>query len=195
MTLGPVKTPWRIALAALFTLATWTLPAAEPTAFALLKDGNRHVAEEVKDKVLQIRSGKSAEGLTPTIWFILYYDVHARTRETELTFENGRMQKSRHPFRLFARAGASSNILDNAKLKIDSDVALSTSEKDPLLEKLKLTHSQMTLEQWEDGVVWKITFWAEKTRESGKTAEIGKIFVNAEDGKVVHRDLHLERVK
>ena len=195
MTSGQARTSWRIALAALCSFAVWTSRAAEPTAFALLKEGNRHVSEEAKDKVLQIRSGKSAEGLAPAVWFILYYDVHARTREMELKFENGRMQKLRHPFRLFARAGAASNILDKASMRIDSDVALNTAEKDPLLAKLKLTSSQMTLEQWEDTTVWKVKFWAEKMREASKTVEIGKIFVNAEDGKVVHRDLHLERTE
>jgi hypothetical protein len=43
--------------------------------------------------------------------------------------------------------------------------------------------------------VWKIAFWAEKTGEAGKTVEIGEVFVNAEDGKVVHRDLHIERAE
>ena len=191
----PSKTSWRIALAAWFGLMVWTSRAAETTAFDLLKESNQHVAADVKDKVLQIRSEKSAEGLTPTTWLILYYDTHARTRETELKFENGKMQKQRRPFRLFARSGVASNILDKAKLKIDSDVALKTAEKDRLLEKLKLTHSQMTLEQWEDAAVWKITFWADKAREAGKTAEVGKVFVNAEDGKIVLRDLHVERVE
>ena len=194
MELAPSQTSWRIALVALFSLALWT-NAAEPTAFELLKEGNRHVSTEARDKVLLIRSDKSAAGLTPTTWSIRYYDARARTRETELKFEKGKMQKVRQPFRLFARSGVASNILDNAKLEIDSDAALKTAEKDRLLEKLKLTNSQMTLEQWEGDTVWKITLWAEKVREAGKTVEIGRIFVNAKDGKVVHRDLHAERVE
>jgi len=179
----------------LFNMLVWTARGAEPTAFDLLKEGNRHIPEEVKDQVVQIRSEKSRDGLTPDTWFIRYYDIGARTKETELKFENGKSPRLRRPFRLFARAGAASNVLDQAKLKVDSNVALKTAQKDRLLEKLQLTNSQMTLENSEDVPVWKITFWAGKAREPGKTAEIGKIFVNAEDGKVVHRDLHLDRIE
>lgn len=191
----PSRISRTIALAAVFGLMAWTSRGADATAFHLLKESNQRVPADVKDKVLQIRSETSTEGLAPTTWFILYYDAHARGRETEVKFENGKMQKARQPFRLFARSGVASNILDRAKLKIDSDVALKTAQGDRLLEKMKLTHSQMTLERWEDAAVWKITLWTEKTREPGKMVEVGKIFVNAEDGKVVHRDLHVERTE
>jgi hypothetical protein len=53
----------------------------------------------------------------------------------------------------------------------------------------------MVLEQWESAPVWKIEFWAEKTRDKTRTVEIGSIFVSAETGRIVNRDLHIERVE
>ena len=40
---------------------------SEMTAFELIKEGNRYVGEESKDKVVQIRSEKSVGSLTPII--------------------------------------------------------------------------------------------------------------------------------
>ena len=67
-------------------------------------------------------------------------------------------------------------------------------QKDGLLDKVKLTNSKMVLERWEDVPVWKVTFWAEKARNPSQTVDVGQIFVHAEDGKVVNRDLHINRV-
>ena len=168
--------------------------AAEPTAFELIKEGNRHVGEEAKDKVVQVRSEKSIGGLTPSIWFVVYYDPDARMKATEVKFGGGKKMDVQRPFRLFERAGSYKLVLERPKLKIDSDEALKIAQKDGLLEKVKLTNSKMTLERWEEIPVWKITFWAEKARDASHTADIGQVFVNAEDGKVVNRDLHINRI-
>jgi hypothetical protein len=167
--------------------------AAEPTAFDLIKEGNRYVGEESKDKVNQIRSEKSVGGLTPNVWYIVYYDPDAKMRAVEVKFGAGKKMDVQRPFRLFERAGGY-HALDRAKLKIDSDEALKIAQKDGLLEKVKLTNSEMNLERWEENATWKIKFWAEKLREPSKTVSIGEIFINAEDGKVVKRDLKIERI-
>jgi hypothetical protein len=168
--------------------------AAEPTAFELIKEGNRFVGEDAKDKVVQIRSEKSIGGLTPSTWWIVYYDIDARMKATEVRFDGGKKSDVQRPFRLFERAGSYKNLMDRSKLKIDSNEALKIAQKDGLLDRVKLTNSKMLIERWEDMPVWKITFWAERARETSKTVDIGQIFVNAEDGKVVHRDLHINRV-
>jgi hypothetical protein len=168
--------------------------AADPTAFELIKEGNRYVGEDAKDKVVQIRSDKSIGGLTPSTWWIVYYDVDARMKATEVRFDGGKKSDVQRPFRLFERAGGYKNLMDRSKLKIDSDEALKIAQKDGLLNRVKLTNSKLLIEKWEDMPVWKITFWAERAREANKTVDIGQIFVNAEDGKVVHRDLHINRV-
>jgi hypothetical protein len=182
-----------VAVTALCALAA-TARAAEPTAFELIKEGNRYVGEDAKDKVVQIRSEKSVGGLTPNIWFVVYYDIDARMKATEVKFGAGKKLDVQRPFRLIERASGYRNILDRSKLKIDSDEALKLAQKDGLLDKLKLTNSRMTLERWEDMPVWKIQLWAEKMRDTTKTADIGQVFINAEDGKVVNRDLHINRI-
>jgi len=120
--------------------------------------------------------------------------VDARMKATEVRFDGGKKSDVQRPFRLFERAGSYKNLMDRSKLKIDSNEALKIAQKDGLLDRVKLTNSKLLIERWEDMPVWKITFWAERAREASKTVDIGQIFVNAEDGKVVHRDLHINRV-
>ena len=60
--------------------------AGEPTAFELVKEGNRHLGEEAKDRVVQIRSEKSIGSLTPNIWWVVYYDPDAAAMATEIKF-------------------------------------------------------------------------------------------------------------
>jgi hypothetical protein len=176
------------------SVVAFAAQAAEPTAFELIKEGNRFVGEDAKDKVVQIRSVKSIGSLSPSTWWIVYYDVDARMKATEVRFDGGKKSDVQRPFRLFERAGSYKNLMDRSKLKIDSNEALKIAQKDGLLDRVKLTNSKMLIEKWEDMPVWKITFWAERARETSKTVDIGQIFVNAEDGKVVHRDLHINRV-
>jgi len=164
---------------------------AQPTAFDLMKEGNRYVTEDAKDRVLQIRSEKSTDGLTSRTWSVVYCD--ARMKATEVKFDGDKKPETRRPFQLFARAIDPATLLDPSKLKIDSDKALKIAQSVRLLNKVKLTNSRITLEKWEEMPVWKIHFWTEKPREPGKTDDVGEIFVNAEDGKVVNRDLNLDR--
>jgi hypothetical protein len=60
---------WMVALGSAFHVS-----AAEPTAFELIKEGNRYIGEQAKDRVVQMRSEKSVASLNPTIWFVVYYD-------------------------------------------------------------------------------------------------------------------------
>ena len=135
-------------------------------------------------------------GLTPNTWFVVYYDVDARMKATEVKFGGGKKLDVQRPFRLFERAdGNYKNILDRAKLKIDSDEAIKIAQKESMLEKVKLTNTRLTLQKSDEGApVWEILLWAEKLRDSTKTTDIGKIWINAEDGKVVRTDLHLNRI-
>src|SRR4051812_3590583 len=180
--------------AALFAALSLTARGAEPTALALIKEGNRYVGEDSKDKVTQIRSEKSVGGLTPNIWYVVYYDPDARMKATEVKFGGGKKLDVVRPFRLLERANAYS-AMDRAKVKIDSDEALKIAQKDGLLDKIKLANSKLTLEKGEEGApVWKVQFWAEKARDTTRTVDIGQVILNAEDGKVLQRDLHINRI-
>ena len=168
--------------------------AEELTAFQLVKEGNRHVGEDAKDKVTQIRSEKSIGSMTPTIWFVVYYDPDATAKATEVKFGAGRKLEVKRPARILELAGKTHTPLPKEKLKTDSDKALDIATKEPILKNLKLTASRLTLERWDEIPVWKVRLWAAKLRNPTRDADIGEVFVAAEDGKVVKNDIHIERV-
>jgi hypothetical protein len=194
MKLNWLNVSHRTLAAALFAALSLSTRAAEPTALELIKEGNRHVGEDSKDKVTQIRSEKSVGGLVPNVWYVVYYDPDARMKATEVKFGGGKKLDVIRPFRLLERANAFT-AMDRTKIKVDSDEALKIAQKDGLLDRVKLTNSKLTLEKGDQGVpVWKVQFWAEKARDTSRTVEIGSIMLAADDGKIFHRDLHIERV-
>src|SRR4051812_16839775 len=91
-----ILTTLAITVLALATSAT----AAEPTAFGLIKEGNKHVGEDAKDRIVQIRSEKSVGTMTPNIWHIVFYDPDASLKATEVTFSGGVKQSVKRPSRL-----------------------------------------------------------------------------------------------
>jgi hypothetical protein len=169
--------------------------AKEMTAFELIKEGNRYVGEHVRDKVVQIRSEKSVGGLTPSIWYVVYYDTTASLKAMEVKFGAGKMLDVKRPFRLLEPTHGGDLPMDRVKLKINSDAAIAVALKEPLLEKLTITATALKLNRQRDGtLVWRVRVWAAKLRNPNKDAEIGDVYVNAEDGKVVRHDLHIRRV-
>jgi hypothetical protein len=169
--------------------------AAEPTAFDLVKEGNRHLGEEAKGRVVQIRSEKSVGGLTPNIWFVVYYDPDATAKATEIKFAAGTKVAVKRPARVLESISGSYRELPKEKLKIDSDKAIEIAKNEPLIKNLTLTNTQLTLERGEDDQpVWKVKLWAAKIRKPSDTVNIGEIHISAEDGKVVKNDLKPGRV-
>ncbi len=177
--------------------------AAEPTAFDLIKEGNRYVGEQCKDKVVQVRSEKSLGSLTPKVWYVVYYDPTATLKATEVKFAAGQMQKVSRPMRLLEPVMGGDMPLDRAKLKIDSDQAVKAALKDPLLENIKATATELKLERVGEGAlgregvgqpVWKVKLWAAKLRNPNRDADIGEVWISAEDAKVMKSDLHVDRL-
>ena len=168
---------------------------ADATAFALVKEGNRHVGVDAKDRVVQIRSEKSVGSLVPKIWYIVYYDPDATAKATEVKFGAGKKLSVKRPARILEFASGNTE-LPKDKLKIDSDKAISIAKKEPLLNNLKLLASQLKLERNrdDDQPVWRVRLWAAKLRQTGRDADIGEVFVSAETGKVVKNELHIDRV-
>jgi hypothetical protein len=189
------KTSLKLLMLAVMTFGLGQLAkAAEPTAYELIKEGNRYVGEEAKDKVVQIRSEKSVGTLTPNIWYIVFYDADATFKATEVKFGAGRKMDVKRPTRLFELGSGDDKKLDRKKMNIDSDKALKTATSEPLLTNLKLTASQMWLQRGEDSPVWKVRLWAAKLRNPEKDVDIGDVYVSADDGKVVRSDLHINKV-
>jgi len=180
----------------------WSAQAAEPTAFALITEGNRYVGEQAKDKIVQLRSEKSIGTLTPTIWYVVYYDTTATLKAVEVKFGAGKMLTVKRPMRLLEPVFGGDTPLDRDKLKIDSDEAVKIALKEPLLQNLKMTATQLKLEKAGEGVlgteggqaVWRVKLWAAKLRNPNKDADIGEVWVAALDGKIAKNDLHINRV-
>jgi hypothetical protein len=169
--------------------------AAEPTAFDLVKEGNRHVGDEAKGRVVQIRSEKSVGGLTPNIWFVVYYDPDATAKATEIKFAAGTKVSVKRPARVLESISGSYRELPKEKLKIDSDKAIEIAKNEPLIKNLTLTNTELKLERGEDDQpVWRVKLWAAKIRKPSDTVNIGEIHLSAEDGKVVKNDLKPGRV-
>jgi len=169
--------------------------AGEPTAFDLVKEGNRHLGEEAKGRVVQIRSEKSVGGLTPNIWFVVYYDPDATAKATEIKFAAGTKVSVKRPARVLEPITGAHHELAKDKLKIDSDKAIELAKNEPLIKNLTLTNTELKLERGEgDQPVWKVKFWAAKIRKPSDTVNIGEVHLSAEDGKVVKNDLKPGRV-
>jgi hypothetical protein len=177
--------------------------AEEPTAFNLIKEGNRYVGEQAKDRVVQIRSEKSIGSLTPNIWYVVFYDPTASLKSVEVKFGAGQMLSVKRPMRLLEPVRGGDLPLDREKLKTDSPEATQIALKEPLLQHLTITAVRLTLERVGEGVlgqggsgqgVWKVRLWASKLRNPARDADIGEVWVSALDGRVVKNDLRINRV-
>lgn len=175
-------------------LGTGQAFADEPTAFELIKAGNEYVGKESKDKIVQIRSERSINSLTPNIWYIVYYDPDATFKATEVKFGGGKKLKVTRPMRLLEPITGDDKKLDRSKFKIDSDKAIKIAIAEPVLKPLTLKATQLWLERGEDGPVWRVRLWAARVDKPKKQEDIGEVFVSADEGKVVKTDLHIDRV-
>lgn len=185
---------WVVALAFLAGLCVPRGGAGEATAFDLIKEGNRYVGEESKDKVVQLRSEKSVGTLTPNIWFVVFYDPDATFKATEVKFGAGKKLKVARPFRVIELGTGDHKTLDRSKLKVDSDKAIKIASSEPLLKSLTLKASKLILQHGDEGPVWKVTLWAAKLKNPAANADVGSVYIAADTGKVVRTDLHISRV-
>lgn len=177
-----------------FVLGAWMARAADPTALELIKEGNRFIGEQSRDKVLSIRSDKSVAGLTPAIWYVSYYDPDVTSKRVEVKFGVGRQMGINRSWRPLGGGGAMEKIMDLTKLKVDSDRAIKIAAAEPLLAKLTIKATQLWLEKEAGTPVWKVRLWAAKLSKPDSTAELGDMFISAETGEVIKSDLHINKV-
>lgn len=163
--------------------------ARDLTAFELIQAGNPYVGIQSKGKVLQIRSEKSIAGLTPEVWHVLYYDPSAVMKSVEVKFTGGKESDVSHPVHPFQMPYHERDILDQSKLRVDSDEALRKARSQPLLKNLELKATQMTLDRSKRGPVWKIRLWAAKLSHPDKQVDIGTVILSAADGSIIKNDL------
>ena len=183
-------------LFAALLLGASTLFAADKdaTAFDLMKEGNRYVGEQAKDRVVQVRSEKSMGSLSPKIWYVVFYDPTASMKAVEVKFAAGKMVDVKRPFRLIERMSDSTRPMDKDKLKIDSDKAIEIAAKEPILEDIKVKSVEAKLENSDLGPVWRLRLWAQKLNKENALADIGKMVITADEGKVIENDIKLSRL-
>jgi len=163
------------------------------TAFELIKEGNRYIGEQSKDRVVQVRAEKSVGATTPNIWYVVYYDPTAALKAVEVKFAAGKMVSVERPFRLLEPAFGKSEPLDRSKLKVDSDEAIKIALKEQLLANLKIVATAPKLEDSDLGPVWRVRLWAQKLHDPLTDANIGEVTISPETGLVIKSDLHIDR--
>lgn len=168
--------------------------ADEATAFSLIKAANDYVGKDTRDQIVGFRSEKSVASLNPNIWYIVYYDKDATFKTTEVKFGAGQKLDVKHPMREPFAYVNDKNVLDQKRLKVDSDKAIKTAIAQPLLDKLTVRSTQLWLENIDGTPTWRVRLWAAKLRHPDSDANIGDVYVSAEDGKVTKTDLHIDRV-
>ncbi len=175
--------------------ATASRSSDGPTALSLVKEGNRYVGEQAKDKIVQLRSERSVNGLKPNVWYVVFYDATAALKATEVKFTNGKMTDVKRPLRLLEATSDKSEPLDRSKIKLDSDDALQAALKEPALQNVKPSSSEMRLERGDTGApIWKIQLWGAKADDSKDDTSLGTVTLSAEDGKTIRSDLKTDKV-
>jgi hypothetical protein len=186
-------THWLGGVLCVFLLNAWGAFGAEPTAFELIKEGNRYLGEQSKDKVLAIRSDKSVTGLTPSIWYVVYFDPDVTSKRAQVKFGAGRQMGIKHNWRPLGGGGSMDKLLDLKKLKVDSDRAIQIATAEPLLAKLTIKATQLWLENMGATPVWRVRMWVAKLSQPEKAVDVGDIFISAESGEVVKSSLSIKR--
>ncbi len=173
------------------TLAVSHLALAdEPTAFNLIKTGDQYVGDQSKDKVVQIRSEKSLNSTTPTVWYVVYYDPDATFKAVEVKLISGEKVDVSHPGRLLEMASDEHKPFDSSLLKVDSDRAIQIATSQAFLKGLTITGTQLELDHGEMGPVWHVKLWASRDTHYNEDVDIGEMVLSATDGSVVKNNLH-----
>lgn len=163
---------------------------ADPTAYQLIKLGDKYIGDQSKDKVVQIRSEKSIASLTPSIWYVDYYDPDATFKAVEVKFGAGEKLDVSHPWRMIEMATDEHLILDRKQLKVDSNKAIKIATAQPLLKNLTLKATQLELQHGDAGPQWQVKLWAAKLSNPNEDADIGVVIISCVDGSVISTDLH-----
>jgi hypothetical protein len=166
----------------------------DPTALELIKEGNRYVGEQAKDKVVQLRSEKSVGSLTPKVWYVVYYDPTATFKAVEVKFGAGKMLDVKRPLRVLETITSSDRVLDREKIKIDSNKAIEIATGESLFKDVKINAVSAKLQNGNSGPLWTVKLWAQKLKKPREDADIGEVKISADEGKVVEMDVHLDRV-
>lgn len=183
-----IKYQWILAAVIGLTAAQGAL--ADTTALDLVKQADKYVGIQSKDKVLKIYSEKSVASLEPNVWHVVFYDPSVTFKSTDVKFGAGQEMEVSHPAVAFWSIPKPNDVLDLSRVTVDSNRALDIASSQPLLKGLTLRFSRLTLERSDYGTIWKVELWSAKVGDPTKDVGIGAVSVSATDGSVVNMDLH-----
>ena len=87
------------------------LPTTNLTAFALVKEGDKFIAPQAKDKITGMHSEKSDARLIPDVWYVYYYDSTTSFKTTEVKFVAGNVVQVKQPKHLLGSSPAATSII------------------------------------------------------------------------------------
>lgn len=165
------------------------LPTNNPPAFVLARSGDQYLDPKARDKIIEIHSEQSTNGLVPGVWYIDYFDPTTVFKRTELKFVAGQMVENTKPKR-FVDVFSGSKQLSWRKLKVDSDRALAIALKQPQLTNVHLQATQFWLTRTVNAADWKIRFWTRSVGKPDELSEIGDLYISTRTGEVLKNELH-----
>jgi hypothetical protein len=187
-----MKMNYGVVLGAVLGLATTHIVLADagPTALSLIRNGDDYVGNPCRERVLEVYSDKSIASMEPNVWHVVYYDPSVFSKSVEVKFGAGQEMEVSHPMRPFMIPARAHDVLDQSRLKVDSDRALQIATSQPILNGLTLRSSKMTLESSDDGTIWRVELYAAKVGDSTREVSVGYVTMTADDGTIVKADLH-----
>ena len=158
-----------------------------PTAFDLVRAGNKYLREPSQNKVVQIFGERISGVNLPVVWRIVSYDPEARLKAVEMQFANGTLQGDpARPFRLIEWFNKKAQEpLDSTRLKVDSNQAFEIALRELGNDAGPVKQTEMKLERGNRGLpVWRVIFWAAPKKGTSFPLRYADIVVSADDGKV-----------
>jgi len=161
----------------------------------------KQVNDVARKSLVQIYGKPSTVGLYPVEWQILFYDPYAEQNGVMVTvsgnvvtsIRDGYTQMDR--FRLFAYK--QEEIIDAARLKIDSKDLVGLLQRDSALKDIKISSVQLWLKKDDKGpmaaAVWNVVLFAANPK-GDKEVEFGNARVSAETGQILQLKLDLKAI-
>lgn len=189
-----------ILVALCLSFAASAASAQNISAFAAQKIATREVNDIAKKSLVQIHGPKSAVGVLPIEWHVLFYDPYADQNVTKVTvagstitrIEQGYVQMDRVRLAAFKQE----EILTPAQLRKDSNEILQILQRSTDLKNVKISSIALSLMKQGKGPVapgvWHARLWAVRDG-TDQEVEFGRARVNAESGQILELKYDLKK--
>jgi|GEM_PF-1072015 len=136
-------------------------------------------------ELLKVVGKRDDTELTPTTWTFYFFDKTAPGHARIITVNSGKIIKNSGDLEHFAIPYSEQNVIPEAKVLIDSTLALQIAQS--LIPDVKVSSSEFTLLQPKNSEpVWKVRLWS---KEGDDDRKLGDVTLSAEDGTL--REKHL----